>query len=142
MEATKAFAAWAAEAPAITSDIAMTRAKHAIQDVVACMVAGAGDEGAARLRSTIDPYGTGPATVIGSEVKASAPWAALANGMSAHALDFDDNYLPGSTHATAVLIPALLGLGEEINATGRQLMDAYIIGLEIQAAVGRGFGPL
>ena len=138
MEATKAFAAWAAEAPAITSDVAMLRARHAIIDVVACMVAGAGDEGAARLRSTIGPYGTGPASVIGSEDKAPAPWAALANGMSAHALDFDDNYLPGSTHATAVLIPALLALAEQIDATGRQLMDAYIIGLEMQAAVGRG----
>jgi len=140
MEATKAFAAWAADTPAITSDVAMLRAQQAIHDVVACMVAGAGDEGSARLRSTIAPYsaGDGPATVIGSEVKAPTPWAALANGMSAHALDFDDNYLPGFTHATAVLIPALLGLAEEIDATGRQLMDAYIVGLEMHAAVGRG----
>jgi len=138
MEVTKAFAAWAAETPVITSDVAMLRAQQAIYDVVACMVAGAGDEGSARLRSTIAPYGSGPATVIGSEAKAPTPWAALANGMAAHALDFDDNYLPGFTHATAVLIPALLGLAEEIDATGRQLMDAYIVGLEMHAAVGRG----
>jgi len=138
MEVTKALAVWAAETPVITSDLAMLRAQQAIHDVVGCMVAGAGDEGSARLRSTIASYGSGPATVIGSEVKAPVPWAALANGMAAHALDFDDNYLPGFTHATAVLIPALLGLAEEIDATGSQLMDAYIVGLEMQAAVGRG----
>ena len=138
MEVTRAFAAWAAESPAITSDTAMQRARDAIYDVIGCMVAGAGDEGAARVRAAIAPYGIGPATVIGSTEKAPVPWAALANGMAAHALDYDDNYLPGFTHATAVLIPALLPLAEEIDASGKQLMDAYIVGLEMQAAVGRG----
>ena len=138
MEVTKAFGAWAAETPEITSEVAMLRARHAILDIVACMVAGAGDEGSARLRDTIAPYGGGPATVFGATVKAPTPWAALANGMAAHALDYDDNYLPGFTHATAVLIPALLPLAEEIDASGRQLMDAYIVGLEMHAAVGRG----
>ncbi len=138
MEVTKAFAAWAAETPEITSAVATQRARDAVYDVIACMVAGAGDEGAARVRATIAPFGSGTATVFGATAKAPAPWAALANGMAAHALDFDDNYLPGFTHATAVLIPALLPLAEEIDASGRQLMDAYIVGLEIQAAVGRG----
>jgi 2-methylcitrate dehydratase PrpD len=138
MEVTKALAAWAAETPEITSEVAIQRARDAIYDVIGCMVAGAGDEGAARVRATIAPYGSGLATVFGSKTKAPTPWAALANGMAAHALDFDDNYLPGFTHATAVLIPALLPLAEEIDASGRQLMDAYIIGLEMQAAVGRG----
>ena len=110
MEVTKAFAAWAAETPEIISDVAMQRARDAIYDVTACMVAGAGDEGAACVRATIAPYGSGPGTVFGSTTQAPTPWAALANGMAAHALDFDDNYLPGFTHATAVLIPALLPL--------------------------------
>ncbi len=138
MEVTKAFATWAAETPEITSDVAIQRARDAIYDVIGCMVAGAGDEGAARVRATIVPYGSGTATVFGATAKAPAPWAALANGMAAHALDYDDNYLPGFTHATAVLIPALLPLAEEIDASGKQLMDAYIVGLEMQAAVGRG----
>ena len=138
MSVTKTIAAWAAETPEIESDVALLRARHAIHDVIACMVAGAGDEGSARVRATIAPYGSGPAIVFGAATKAPTPWAALANGMAAHALDFDDNYLPGYTHATAVLIPALLPLAEEIDASGRQLMDAYIVGLEMHAAVGRG----
>ena len=138
MEVTKAMAAWSAETPKITSDIAIQRAQHAIQDIVACTVAGAGDEGAARVRATISSYGGGPATVFGAMVKAPTPWAALANGVAAHALDFDDNYLPGFTHATAVLIPALFALAEEIGASGEQLIDAYIVGLEMHSAIGRG----
>jgi 2-methylcitrate dehydratase PrpD len=138
MEVTKTLAAWAAETPEITSEPALTRSRHAMHDIVACMVAGAGDEGSAVVRATIAPYGEGPVTVFGSMTGAAAPWAALANGMAAHALDFDDNYLPGFTHATAVLGPALFALGEEIGASGRQIVDAYIVGLEMHGAVGRG----
>ncbi len=138
MKVIRALAAWAAETPEITSEVAVQRAQEAISDVTACMVTGAGDEGTACVRSTIAPYGVGTATVIGSKIKAPTPWAALANGMAAHALDFDDNYIPGYTHATAVLIPALLTLAEEIDASCRQLVDAYVVGLEMQEAVGRG----
>ena len=138
MGATRALAEWSATTPEITSETALLRARHGMHDIVACMVAGAGDEGSARVRATVAPYGDGPAMVFGSKSKAPTPWAALANGMAAHALDFDDNYLPGFTHATAVLGPALFALGEEIDASGRQIIDAYIVGLEMHGAVGRG----
>jgi len=139
MEVTKALAKWSAETPEFTSETALLRARHAMHDIVACMVAGAGDEGSACVRATIAPYSDGgPATVFGQTKKAPTPWAALANGMAAHALDFDDNYLPGFTHATAVLGPALFALAEEIDASGKQVLDAYIVGLEMHGAVGRG----
>jgi 2-methylcitrate dehydratase PrpD len=138
MQATRELARWSAEVPKITSEVALARARDGIYDVVACMVAGAGDAGSARVRAAIAPYGSGPATVIGARGGASAPWAALANGMAAHALDFDDNYIPAYTHATAVLMPALLAVAEEIDASGEQLIDAYIVGLEMHCAIGRG----
>jgi 2-methylcitrate dehydratase PrpD len=58
--------------------------------------------------------------------------------MAAHVLDYDDNYHPASTHASAVLVPALLALGEEHGFSGARLLDAYIVGTEIQAAVAQG----
>lgn len=140
MGITETLAGWAAETPEIESALALSRARDGIYDAVACMVAGAGDEGAAVLRSTVARYGAGGATVFGSPEKSPAPWAALANGMAAHALDFDDNYHPGLTHASAVLVPALLALAEETDASGGALVDAYIVGLEIHGAIGRGFG--
>lgn len=131
-------AEWAAEVPTQWSELALARAEHAIEDVVACMVAGAGDEAAARVRLAIAPWGEGTSTVVGQHTGAPAPWAAMANGTAAHALDYDDIFRPGVTHATAVLFPALLALAEEVDASGVALLDAYIVGLEIQAAVGRG----
>lgn len=61
MEATKAFGAWAAESPRMLSDVAKQRAQEAIFDVVACMVAGAGDEGSARGSAAGVILGASPA---------------------------------------------------------------------------------
>lgn len=131
-------AAWAAETPAEWSDGILEQTERAIEDVFACLVAGAADEAAVRVRSAITPWGTGSSTVVGQRERAPSPWAALANGTAAHALDYDDILRPAVTHASAVLFPALLALAEEIDASGTDLLDAYIVGLEMHAAVGRG----
>ncbi len=117
---------------------AIRNTKHVIEDVVGCILAGSGDEAAARVRKTIALWGQGASTVVGQLEKAQAPWAALANGVSAHALDYDDTFLPGVNHASSVLVSALLALGEEIDASGAALVDAYIVGLEFQYSLARG----
>jgi 2-methylcitrate dehydratase PrpD len=138
MTVTNRLAEWAAHTPGDWSEVALARAEHAIEDVVACLVAGAGDESTSRVRRAIASWGEGPSTIVGQRAAAPAPWAALANGTAAHALDYDDIFLPGVTHATAVLFPALLALAEQVDASGEALLDAYIVGLEAQAVVGRG----
>ena len=138
---TRALGEWVAGAPPRHGATALERARHAIADTVACMVAGAGDEGAAVVRRTVLAYGAGPATIIGNGADGGhAPFAALANGMSAHALDYDDNFLPGLTHASAVLVPALLALAEAHDLPGARLVDAYVLGLDVHAVLGRGVG--
>ncbi|MCP5152846.1 MAG: MmgE/PrpD family protein [Ectothiorhodospiraceae bacterium] len=133
-------ARFVAGTPRIDRPVALARARDAVHDTVACMVGGAGDAGAASVRRALANYGSGPATVVGGMAPAHAPWAALANGTAAHALDFDDNFLPGLTHASAVLVPALLALAEQEQRGGADVLDAYIIGLEIHALLGRGIG--
>ncbi len=138
MKVIPRLAEWAADTPNDWSAPVLARAERAIEDIVACLVAGAGDTAPARVRNAIASWGTGAATVVGQKASAPAPWAAMSNGTAAHALDYDDIFRPGITHATAALFPALLALGEETDATGVALLDAYIVGLEMQAAVGRG----
>jgi 2-methylcitrate dehydratase PrpD len=53
-------------------------------------------------------------------------------------LDFDDAYQQGVNHPTAVFVPALLALGEDVDARGADLIDAYIVGLELLSALSRG----
>ncbi len=131
---------WAAGAPRQWPDTCKTPAIHGITDTIACMVSGAMDDAAIGVRKTVHGWAAagGGATVVGSGRKAPAPFAAFANGTAAHAQDFDDNFLAALTHASAVLVPALLALGEETGATGADLIDAYLVGLECHAAVGRG----
>lgn len=135
------FGAWLFENPNTWPDEAMEAATRAFIDVIAVMVPGARDESAERVFKTIKNWGIGPCTVIGQTEALSAPWAALVNGTAAHALDFDDNFDPAKAHATAVLVPALLALGEQENVSGAALIDGYICGLQIMGRVGQGVNP-
>ena len=66
------------------------------------------------------------------------PWAALANGASAHALDLDDFTFIANDHPSAVMVPALLAscAGREGSVSGRSLLDAYLVGLEVIFRLG------
>ena len=80
-----------------------------------------------------DLGGNAEATVLSSGQKTSLPNAALANGTMGHALDFDD--FGGFGHPTVAIFPALLALGEKAGATGRDLLEAYVIGCELGLAL-------
>ncbi len=125
------FATWISEVPREHGPLAYERACSAVLDTLGCALAGVGEPGVLAVRRTVSDWGAGNCTVWGSAQRVSPPWAALANGTAVHALDFDDYENPGNTHPSAVLLPALLALGEARGASGRELLDAYVIGLEI-----------
>jgi len=79
------------------------------------------------------------ASVVGAGFKTSVLNAALANGVMAHALDFDDGghaNLPLSR--SVAVLPALLALGESTGATGREVLLGYIIGFDLISKVSDG----
>jgi 2-methylcitrate dehydratase PrpD len=138
MAILKMLGEWSATQSANHSPAAITNASHVIEDAVACMIGGAGDKGSSAIRSGISGFGSGKASVVGSSERMSGPWAAFANGAAAHALDYDDTFLPGVNHASAVLVPALFALGEEVGSSGSEVIDAYIVGLEVMYFLARG----
>lgn len=124
------------------SDLARLRARHAIADTIGCLLAGAGDPSVQAVRTAFaGSIADGPRCTLAGGGQAAESLSALVNGTAAHALDYDDNFRPACSHASAVLVPALLGPALARGATGRQLVDAYLVGLEAQAAVGRGVNP-
>ena len=129
---------WAANTGRDWPALAVERTVHAVEDTVACMIAGADDASPTNVRKGVAGWGSGPSSVVGQAAQLPAPWAAMANGTAAHALDYDDNVQVVLGHTSAVQVPALLALGEAIGATGAQVIDAYIIGFELQMALGRG----
>ncbi|MGF6232652.1 2-methylcitrate dehydratase PrpD [Inquilinus ginsengisoli] len=123
-------------------DLARLRARHAIADTIGCMLAGAGDPSVQAVRAAFaGSIADGPRCTLVGGGQAAEGLSALVNGTAAHALDYDDNFRPGASHASAVLVPALLGLALARGTSGRMLVDAYLVGLEAQAAVGRGVNP-
>jgi 2-methylcitrate dehydratase PrpD len=139
--AIETIAAWSHSADAF-SPLARRRASDAIADTIGCMVAGVDDVAPQAVRRAVAPLigVTGESPVVGGG-RAPAATAALVNGTAAHALDYDDNFHPAISHASAVLVPALLATAAPLNISGRALVDAYLVGLEAQAAVGFGVNP-
>jgi len=136
-----AFAAWTAGVDATWSGLALDRARDAFIDTVAVMIPGAREEVTRKVYSLAAKWGKGDCRAVGFEGGLSAPMAALVNGTAAHALDFDDNFDPAKAHASAVLVPALLAIADERDLKGGQLLDAYIVGLQMIGRVGQGVNP-
>jgi len=73
----------------------------------------------------------GKATVIGNSLTTSVSAAAFLNGTLAHALDMDDTAINTIAHPSASILPALLAIAEHYRLSGRELLTAYVLGLEV-----------
>lgn len=118
------------------------RAKLLILDTLGVMLAGAEAPSSLALRAS----GVLPATpdgqqVAGTSLRAPAPLAALANGVSAHALDYDDTSFVLVAHTSGSAVPALLALGELQHATGRQMLAAFVAGYEATTRLAAAIMP-
>ena len=72
----------------------------------------------------------GPALIIGTDRRTSVLDAALVNGTASHALDYDDVAASLGGHPSAMLVPALIPLGEMLGSSGRDLVLAYVVGFD------------
>ena len=115
-------------------------AARAVLDTIGVALAGAA-EPAARAVQLVVTDSRGPCTILGLAVRASAGDAALANGTAAHALDYDDMCFVSLAHPSGPLVAAALAAAEAAGASGRSLLDAYVVGFEIEARLGRAMNP-
>ncbi|MEE8557107.1 MAG: MmgE/PrpD family protein [Myxococcota bacterium] len=116
-------------------------ARTAILDGLACAVGGCGTRVGAAVRELVLSEGGRPAaTLWGTRVRSSPARTALANGASAHALDFDDVLWPMNGHPTAPVLPAVLAVAESRGSSGSEVLAAYVAGVEAAAALGYAMG--
>jgi 2-methylcitrate dehydratase PrpD len=137
--ATAEFAERVVAAGTMMSEAALERANAAILDTLGVMLAGSREPAAHILARSVQS--TRGSRLIGTALCAPAPDAALANGTSAHALDFDDVSPAMVGHPSAVLVPALLAIADETDASGTAVLDAYVVGFEVAARLGRALNP-
>jgi 2-methylcitrate dehydratase PrpD len=110
------------------------RATWAIIDTVGVAIAGRREDSFRILAETLG--GTqGEATVFPTRARTSAAQAALLNGTAGHALDYDDVADEITGHPSIVLVAALLALAEANGNTGREVLEAYVVGFEVDCAL-------
>ena len=80
--------------------------------------------------------GNGECSIIGRSARLSPRDAALANGLLMHGLDFDDTHLASIIHPTAASLPAALAVAESLERNGRDMLVAYIAGMETAIRIG------
>lgn len=123
--------------PARFDPEAVKWARNAIADMIGCTLLGAPTE---TTEASLMPgiYGPGPCLLLGRKERLGMLDAAFVNGTAGHALDYDDTSKSLSGHPTVIIIPGLLALAEATGASGKDLTDAYIIGVEAATRFARG----
>jgi len=82
----------------------------------------------------------GPATLIGLNRKCDLPNAALINGMTSHALDFDDYHMSTILHTTSPSLPAILATAEHMNSNGEDFLTAIVLAIDTTLRLGTAVG--
>ncbi|MBW3602946.1 MAG: MmgE/PrpD family protein, partial [Actinobacteria bacterium] len=120
----------------IPADVASSVRQRVVDILGICVAARALDTSAAVLAYVADAGGAPQASVVGERERVPAAQAALANGVLAHSLDYDDTHLPSVLHPSAPVVPAALAAAQAAGTTGRELVSAIAAGLEITVRVG------
>jgi len=91
----------------------------------------------AAVRSFSGPVQAG---VLGRGDRLDILHAALVNGISSHVLDFDDTHAR-AIHPSAPVLPALLAYAEWRAVSGKDLVNAFVLGVEAEERVGLSVFP-
>lgn len=67
--------------------------------------------------------------------------AAFVNGVSAHSLDLDDGHRKAHIHLGAIVFSTALAIGEAYNVSGKDFLEAAIVGYEIGILLGELVNP-
>jgi len=115
--------------------------KRCFLDLIGTTLGGAKQPLGRILVKTAREFGGKPqATIIGYGLKTSILNAALINGATAHALDFDDTHIASIIHPSAPVIPAVLAVAEWKGLSGKAALEAFILGYEVETRIGLGMG--
>ncbi|MBV8362228.1 MAG: MmgE/PrpD family protein [Deltaproteobacteria bacterium] len=109
---------------------ALEAARSLMLDGIAVALAGSRETAPTIIAEHIRSFGGAEqATVFNFGFKTSSVSAAYLNGASMHVLDYEPMWNP-PTHALSTTLPAVLALGESLNATGKDILAALIKGIE------------
>ncbi len=95
----------------------------------------------AALAAMLELAPAAQATILGRSERVDIGSAALLNGITSHTFDFDDTHLKTVIHPAGPVASAALALAEHIGASGRRLVDATILGIDVACRIGNMIYP-
>ncbi|HEV2785743.1 MAG TPA: MmgE/PrpD family protein [Solirubrobacteraceae bacterium] len=118
-------------------DDVIASVRQRILDILGiCLAASTLESSRAVLGYVADQAGAEQAHVVTLPRRVPAAQAAFANGVLAHSLDYDDTHLPSILHPSAPVVPAVLAAAESAGASGREVIAATAVGLEVCVRLG------
>src|SRR5438046_2222812 len=152
MSVTREVAEFVVQTNADASPASVQRlGKRSILDGIGLALAGQRAETGRLVREHLGELGcnAGPSSVIGSDLRVAPRFAAFANGIAIHADDYDDTQLAIAkdrvygllTHPTAPALPPVLALAERDRRSGRDLMTAYQVAVEVECKIAEAIFP-
>ena len=127
---------------ALSEDV-IERVKYLALDYLGVAARGSVSESSHPVQGFIANFGEDPdgAVVIGTNMKAAAPYAALANGAAAHSLELDDVSNEASLHPAVSTMSAALAAGHIAGCSGKEFIEAVVAGYEVVVRLGISLDP-
>jgi 2-methylcitrate dehydratase PrpD len=130
---------------------AVALAKRCAIDGLGVILAGSTTRGSDIVRAYARRNsGSAEATILGPQPTAAGVGAAaLANGASGHAMDFDDTQLSTTadrifgllTHPTLPPLVAAMAIGERDHVSGERFLEAFLTGFEVECKIAESIHP-
>src|SRR6266478_3411840 len=131
---------------------ALELGKKSILDGLGLALSGSKAETWELVHAYLKPFVSPPrvgAAVLGSAVRLPARFAAFANGVAIHVDDFDDTQLASAkdrvygllVHPTVCVLPAALATAEVEGKSGKDLLVAYQVGVEVECKIAEAISP-
>jgi 2-methylcitrate dehydratase PrpD len=109
---------------------------------VGCAIGAAHHPAADAAMAAVSELAPSPqATILGRRERVDIASAALINGITSHTFDFDDTHLKTIIHPGGPVASAAFALAEQSGATGREFVDAVVLGADVACRVGNAIYP-
>jgi 2-methylcitrate dehydratase PrpD len=126
---------------ALPSDV-VKEASRAIVNCLGCAIGAAQHDTVNFAMAALTPFfGSPQAQIWGRSERADILHAALINGISSHVLDFDDTHFR-AVHPSAPVLPAIFALAEWRQFSGKELVHAYVLGVEAEIRIALSVFPV
>ncbi len=124
------------------SDAVEHEAHRTFYNWLGCAIGAARHEAADAAMGAVRMLEPAPqATVLGRTEKVDMASAALVNGITSHTFDFDDTHLKTIIHPAGPVASAVLALAEQRGASGREVIDALVLGIDVACRIGNVMYP-